>query len=319
MTEPTTQNQAMQTAGVIVGAVLSFNALFFIGSYLYYLEKPVGDLALVRGSFAIMSIIIAAAAYGAALAPRVIGHGLALLISVASIVGGIAGFATGKPAVMNMTLMILGGMLPVLAWWSWCRSRAAWSFLIALVAVFGAVTFFGAPKDPQPARLRTLARADHSRPTDRVRDRARDGARRIQGLTTLRHLEQHRERGEPVLAHVVAGRHVREPGARVELGRRAQARRARAPARQRRRDPPHAPRARQIEPVEVRELRIAAIASRSPACASSRGSRRQEPREPRREIGGTHAPHQIRFDERGRQEVLAARAPTPPAHRRRRA
>jgi len=133
-------------AGVVAGAVVSFNTLFFLASYFYYADKAGGDAGAVRFAFALLSLIVAIAAYGAALAPRPIGHVLAVVFGVASLVGAIAGFASGKPPVMSMTLLIMGGLLPVLAWQSWLRSRPAWSFLISIIAVFAIVTFFGAPK-----------------------------------------------------------------------------------------------------------------------------------------------------------------------------
>jgi predicted permease len=52
----------------------------------------------------------------------------------------------GLPPVMGTTMLVVGLVVPVLTWRSWNHSRPAWAFLIALVAVFGTVDFFGAPK-----------------------------------------------------------------------------------------------------------------------------------------------------------------------------
>jgi hypothetical protein len=73
-------------------------------------------------------------------------HGLAAAMGVASLVGAFAAFAKGLNPVMAVTLLALGVLLPWLAWGSLHKSRAAWSFLIATVSVFGAVTLFGSPK-----------------------------------------------------------------------------------------------------------------------------------------------------------------------------
>jgi hypothetical protein len=79
-------------------------------------------------------------------APRVVGHGLSVFIGLASLVGGIAGLIAGLPTTMSLTLLAIGLLVPTLAVVSLQHSRAAWSFLIATLAVFATVTFFGAPK-----------------------------------------------------------------------------------------------------------------------------------------------------------------------------
>lgn len=145
----TTLKQRMQMAGVIAGGVFTFNSLFWIASHFYFNDKPLleqGDITSVRIAFLTLSLIVAAMAYAAALAPRLIGHGLAVAMGLASLVGGIAALSKGMPPVMGMTMLVLGGVLPWLTWMSLQHKRAAWSFLIAVVAVFGAVCFFGAPK-----------------------------------------------------------------------------------------------------------------------------------------------------------------------------
>lgn len=154
----TTFKQRLQMAGVIAGGVLTFNTLFWIASHYYFADKPVttqvggvlvktgADIGDVRIAFATLSLVIAAMAYGAALAPRLIGHGLAVAMGVGSLVGGIASLAKGLPPVMGVTMLVLGVLMPVVTWKSLQHVRSAWAFLIALVAVFGAVTFFGAPK-----------------------------------------------------------------------------------------------------------------------------------------------------------------------------
>ena len=77
---------------------------------------------------------------------RAVGHSLAFLVGVASLIGGIAGLASRLPKTMGATLLVLGLLLPLLAWFSLQKSRAAWAFAVAVLAVFAVVTFFGAPK-----------------------------------------------------------------------------------------------------------------------------------------------------------------------------
>ncbi|HEY5920539.1 MAG TPA: hypothetical protein VIV11_02660 [Kofleriaceae bacterium] len=145
---PTTLKQRMQMAGIIAGALFTFNTLFWVASHFYFKDKPLeaADTATVRVAFLTMSMIVAAMSYGAALAPRLIGHGLAAAMGVASIVGGIAALASDMQPVMGVTMLAMGVLIPWLTWKSLHHSRAAWSFLIAIMAVWGSVCFFGAPK-----------------------------------------------------------------------------------------------------------------------------------------------------------------------------
>jgi hypothetical protein len=77
---------------------------------------------------------------------QVIGHGLALLMALFALIGGIASLSTGLPPVMGVTMLFVGALMPWLTWKSLHLSRPAWSFLIAFVAVFGIICLFGAPK-----------------------------------------------------------------------------------------------------------------------------------------------------------------------------
>jgi len=80
------------------------------------------------------------------LAARRLGHGLALALGGASLVGGIAALMTSLPKTMGVTMLVVGSLFAVFVE-RWMRySRAAWSFLIAILVVFETVTFFGAPK-----------------------------------------------------------------------------------------------------------------------------------------------------------------------------
>ena len=73
-------------------------------------------------------------------------HGLAAALGLAALVGAFAAIATGVSSVVAITLLVAGVAIPWLAWKSLHRSRAAWSFLIAMIAVLGGTTLFGSPK-----------------------------------------------------------------------------------------------------------------------------------------------------------------------------
>src|SRR4051812_42301342 len=126
----TTFKQRLQMAGVIAGAAFTFNSLFWVASHFYFNDKPLeaADVGNVRLAFLMMSLIVAAMAYGAALAPRLIGHGLAFAMGAASLVGGLAALSKGLPPVMGTTMLVVGGLLPALTVKSLRHSRAAWSF-----------------------------------------------------------------------------------------------------------------------------------------------------------------------------------------------
>jgi hypothetical protein len=137
--------------------VVFMNGVFFILSYAYYnahkIAAPgVGDFVdldareKAREAFLVLSLITGAAVFIATRIPKEMGHGLSTLLGLCALAGSYGAFSKSMPLVMGVTLLVVGILMPTLAFFSWKGSRAAWSFLIALVAVFGGVTLFGAPK-----------------------------------------------------------------------------------------------------------------------------------------------------------------------------
>jgi hypothetical protein len=143
---PTTQAQAMRLAGFVTGTLLSFNAAFYFLSNLWFDDHPTAHLARIRLAFLILTLLVGGASYGAALAPRLVGHVLAIVVGVAAFCGGIGAITAGMHPTMSVTLLIVGGLAPVLAYLSLHHSRPAWSMLVSLLSVLALVTFFGAPK-----------------------------------------------------------------------------------------------------------------------------------------------------------------------------
>jgi hypothetical protein len=136
----------MRMAVGLSSTLLMINVGFFILSGLWFDDHKDADLAMIRVAFGALTFVVCAASFGAALAPRAIGHLLGFVTGITAFVAGIAALAQGLPNVMGVTLLVLGVVAPVLAYYSWQRSRAAWSVLISILAVFTLVTFFGAPK-----------------------------------------------------------------------------------------------------------------------------------------------------------------------------
>jgi len=144
-----------------VGTMLA-NGIFFVLSYAYYkahatnaaVGAGIGDvyvmdvkaMANAREAFLVLTLIGGALAYVATRVPREFGHGLALLLGLANLAAAYGAFDKSLPMVMPVTLLVAGLVMPVLVYLSWQKSRSAWAFLIALVAVFGGIGFFGAPK-----------------------------------------------------------------------------------------------------------------------------------------------------------------------------
>lgn len=144
----TTRSSSLQTAAIVAGSALTLNALFFVMSGMYFGDKPqqAAGIGTVRVAFAVMSFLIAATSFAAGLAPRLVGHGLATVIGLASMIGGVAGLMSSLPPVLGVALLASGGLLITLVVYSLKGSRPAWSFLISMLAVLATVTFFGAPK-----------------------------------------------------------------------------------------------------------------------------------------------------------------------------
>jgi hypothetical protein len=141
-------------AAIVAGA----NAAFFILSNLYFASKVTfsatgevpaftgPEMTIIRVSFLAFSMIVAAAAVGAARAPRAMGHGIMGLMAAASLVAGVAAAVAGMPSVLAGAELVLGAILVTIVPMSWRGSRAAWAFVVAIAAVYAIVLFFGAPK-----------------------------------------------------------------------------------------------------------------------------------------------------------------------------
>jgi hypothetical protein len=149
----TARQQAIQIAWLVLTFCVLLNAAFYFLSDLYFADRAtrfgLAELAQINGvraAFAIFTVLVGVGAAGAAFAPRLIGHGLALAAGVMSLIGSFFAFGQGLPGVLGTTMLVLGGVFPVLVWRSLARSRGAWSFLIATCAVYSLILLFGAPK-----------------------------------------------------------------------------------------------------------------------------------------------------------------------------
>jgi hypothetical protein len=77
---------------------------------------------------------------------RIGAHGLAGLLGLGNLAIGILSLFGNAPGALMAFLLVAGVVTPTLAWFSYRRSRAAWSFLVAMCGVFAVIYTFGAPK-----------------------------------------------------------------------------------------------------------------------------------------------------------------------------
>nr|HEX4316890.1 hypothetical protein [Kofleriaceae bacterium] len=154
-TAPASVKRLVTVAAVIVAVA---NVVFFLLSTLYFHSKvqftPQGQIPAfsdaeamsIRLSFALVSAVIAAAAIGVGIAPRSVSHGIMMVLAPVSLAAGVAAATYGLPGVLAAAELILGTLLAVIVPLSWKGSRGAWSFVVAIAAVYAVVLFFGAPK-----------------------------------------------------------------------------------------------------------------------------------------------------------------------------
>jgi hypothetical protein len=148
----------LRVAGVIAGAMAFANLAFFGLSRLYFAshtnfvvgvgEIPAftpADMMSIRLAFLVFTVVVGGAAIAAIDRQTIVGHVLPVLLGIGSFGAGCVSLYRGMPAALSAALIVVGGLLPFLAYRSWNRSRAAWAFLIAICSVYAVVLFFGAP------------------------------------------------------------------------------------------------------------------------------------------------------------------------------
>lgn len=154
---PREGNSATQIAILLaVSGVLLYGA-FFVLSGLYADSKNSGRdlakmitpeaLASIRKAFAIFVGAVTLTGIAAAFQTRLVAHGLAVVAGLASLIAAYFAFQKDMPMVLPVTLVVVGLLYPFLTVLSMVqKSRAAWSFLVALCYTLGVVLLFGAPK-----------------------------------------------------------------------------------------------------------------------------------------------------------------------------
>ncbi|MBA3456312.1 MAG: hypothetical protein H0T42_24640 [Deltaproteobacteria bacterium] len=153
MADDVDPRKVTQIAIIIAVVTVVLNAAFIFLSGAYFADRaaihgPVSDaeISSVRIAFAAFSGLTALAACAAVFRPRIVGHALALLMSIAAFIGAAAGYNKGLHIVLPVALGLVGVMLDLLVWKSLEKSRAGWSFLAGMLGVLAVVMLFGSTK-----------------------------------------------------------------------------------------------------------------------------------------------------------------------------
>ncbi len=75
-----------------------------------------------------------------------IGHGLAGVAGLGSLVAGVEAIMHSLPGALSGALVVCGLVMPLLALYSWRGKRAPWAFLTTMCGVLALCMLFGAPK-----------------------------------------------------------------------------------------------------------------------------------------------------------------------------
>jgi hypothetical protein len=75
-----------------------------------------------------------------------IAHAIPAALGVAALIAAVFSQRAGIQSTLMVSLLVGGGLLIALSYFSVMRSRAAWSFVISLSVVLAIMTLFGAPK-----------------------------------------------------------------------------------------------------------------------------------------------------------------------------
>jgi hypothetical protein len=127
--------------GLIGGSVAAvLIAMFWIATTPAY-------RAHTLGSFIALVVIVTGALLAAMARPRLVGHVLSGGFGLASLLAGVMSLTGSLPPLLALVLVVMGAFTLLLTAQSLTRrSRAAWAFLSAVLAVMAVCTLFGAPK-----------------------------------------------------------------------------------------------------------------------------------------------------------------------------
>jgi len=152
--------QTKRMAIICIGAFVALNAAFYFLSDSYFdSHRQVlpgkgsvptfspAEMTAVRISFAVFVGVTSVATFFAGIRARVTSHVLTTVLGAIAFGFSYLSFSFGLTKVLGVTILIVGGLMPVLSWQSYFhRARPAWAFLIAICGVLAVAGLFGAPK-----------------------------------------------------------------------------------------------------------------------------------------------------------------------------
>jgi hypothetical protein len=148
--KPGEASPIVQLAILVGVGVLVLNAGFYFLSQAYFDDRVTrfgaGELARLSGArwdFAIFTLVVGGGAILAGLYPRAVAHAVPAGAALMSLLAAPFALSYG---VLPVALVAVAAIFGLLIWHSLKGSRAAWSCLAALCAVYGVVLLFGAPK-----------------------------------------------------------------------------------------------------------------------------------------------------------------------------
>lgn len=135
-------------AAVLFGAFYLLSGMYFKGKRDHLLGTPISQDTVngVLRAFAFFIAGTTAAAVAAVFEPRWVGHVIAGGAGLAAMVASYFAFHKDMPNELSVALFVAGAALLALAGLSLLRSRAAWSFLVAMTGTFALFTCLAAPK-----------------------------------------------------------------------------------------------------------------------------------------------------------------------------
>jgi hypothetical protein len=151
--KPGEANPIVQLAVLVAILIVILNVGFYFLSDAYFADRVkrfgAGELARIAGArvdFGVFTVVVGGATIFAGMQPRIAGHALAVLAGLGSMFAGFAAFGAELGFVLPLTLLVVSGLFDLFVVYSLRKSRAAWSALSALCAVYAVVMLFGAPK-----------------------------------------------------------------------------------------------------------------------------------------------------------------------------
>jgi hypothetical protein len=131
---------------LVVPAVVSGSVAAVLIAMFWIATTP-AYRAETLGSFIALVVIVTGSLLTSMARPRLMGHLLSGLFGGASLLAGLTSFSGSLPPLLSMVLVAMGALALLLTVQSITRrSRPAWAFLCAVLAVMAVCTLFGAPK-----------------------------------------------------------------------------------------------------------------------------------------------------------------------------